>query len=419
MTRRTLSLRSSIVFGVLLAAVSPVAAEEHTVSLAEVRSRAAARSPDVRQAMLRIREAEATRVGAGIIMPVNPRVQFDLRPGLNQGTGGTYGYGTMLDLLFEVSGAGGARVREADMRAAVARAQSALTTLEARLAATEAYVATALARKQLKYARDGLAIAERLTAVARERMAVGAGSEVELSTALAELAERRADVHAAESSEALQQMGLRLLADLSVDGPLQLASPVDMLSAPPEASALAEKARRTRPDLALIDARVALLHAADERLRKEAAPRVGFYGGLDAAPASPTFGFAGLSVELPVAQRNQGPRAVAAAETRTELEVAEMLLRRIDVELLHRRTAHEAARTELAVLADEGIPVAERRLALVEEGWRSGRFDVFKVQAAAENVVRLKALRLDVLQRLWRERLALERLVGGFPDEEA
>ncbi len=368
--------------------------------------------------MLRIREAEATRVGAGIILPVNPRLQFDVRPGLNQGTGGDLGYGAMLDLLFEVTGAGGARVRESEHRTAVAQAQGALTTLEARLAATEAYVSTALARKQLKYAEDARSIAERLVTVAKERMNVGAGSEVELSTALAELAERRSDVHAAESSEALHQMALRLLADLPVDQPMTLASPIDAVSTPPESTVLAEQARQNRPDLKLIDARIALLQASDERLRKEAHPRLGVYGGLDAAPASPTFAYTGLAVELPVAQRNQGPRAVAAAQVRTELEVAELLLRRIDMELRHRRVAHEAARSELAVLVDEGIPVAERRLALVEEGWRSGRFDVFKVQAAADDVVRLKALRLDVLQRLWRERLALERLVGGFPDEE-
>jgi cobalt-zinc-cadmium efflux system outer membrane protein len=369
--------------------------------------------------MLRIREAEASRAGAGIILPVNPRLQFDLRPGLNQGTSGEFGYGTMLDLLFEVTGAGSARIRESELRTALAKAQSLLTTLEAKLATTEAYVATAVARKQLAYSLDALGIAERLALVARERLAVGAGSQVELSTALAELAERRADVHAAESNESLQQMALRLLADLPVQGTLELASTIDAMDAPPAVNAMADQARKMRPDLALIDARIALLRASDERLRKEAHPRLGVYAGLDAAPASPTFAYTGLSVEIPVAQRNQGPRAVAQAEARTELEVAELLLRRIDLELVHRRSAHESARTELAVLVDEGIPIAERRLALVEEGWRSGRFDVFKVTTAAGNVVRLKALRIDVLQRLWRERLALERLVGGFPDAES
>lgn len=405
--------------GALFLAAQPAAAQEHTISLSEARSRAAARSPEVRQAMLRIREAEATRVGAGIILPVNPRLELDGRTGVNQGTVGDHGYGAKLDLLFEVTGAGGARVSESERRTDVAQAQSALTALEARLAATEAYVGTALARKQLKYAEDARAIAERLVTVAKERMNVGAGSEVELSTALAELAERRSDVHAAESSEALQQMALRMLTDLSVDQPMILASSIDAVSPPPESTVLAEQARQNRPDLKLIDARVALLRASDERLRKEAHARMGVYGGLDAAPASPTFAYGGLTIEVPVAQRNQGPRAVAAAQMRTELEVAEILLRRIEMELRHRRIAHESARSELAVLVDEGIPVAERRLALVEEGWRSGRFDVFKVQTAAEDLVRLKALRIDVLQRLWRERLALERLVGGFPDEEA
>ena len=388
------------------------------ISLEDVRARAAQHAPEVRRAIHQVREAEASRVGAGIVLPVNPRLQVEARPGLTDNTFGELGYSAILDALFEVGGAPRARVREAEYRAAVAETQAVLARLDAKLAVTEAYVATKLARDQLAYAHEARAIAERLVNVARERLNAGAGSDVELTTAQAELAERRSEEHTAVAAESLSQMTLKLLAGLPVDGALQLVSAIEDVHDIPPTVVMQERARTERPDLKVVDAELARLQATDTRLRREVFPRLGTYVGVDAAPSSPWFGQVGVSIELPIAQRNQQGRAIVSAQAEAQREIAEILLRRIDLELTHRRTAHEEARVELGELADEGIPVAQRRLELVEAGWRAGRFDVFRVTAAAEDLVRLKTLRIDVLQRLWRERLALERLVGGFTDEE-
>ncbi|MBC7793662.1 MAG: TolC family protein, partial [Clostridia bacterium] len=359
---------------------------------------------------------QAGRIGAGIILPSNPTLQVEARPGLNDGTEGELGYSAILSALFEVGGAPGARVREAEERSVVAQTEAMLSRLDAKVAVTEAYVANQLARDQLDYATEARDIAEHMVSVAHERSNAGAGSDVELTTAGAELAERRAEMHAAAASEALAQMSLRLLADLPVSGTLRLVSAIDDIPPAPASEVMAERARTERPDLALVEARLSRLRATETRLSRELYPKVGAYLGVDAAPSSPWFGQIGVQIELPFVQRNQQARAVLAEQRDSEGEVAAVLLKRIDLELTHRRLAHEEARAELAVLVGEGIPVAQRRLQLVEEGWRSGRFDVFRVTKAAEDLVRLKALRLSVLQRIWRERLALERLVGGFFD---
>jgi outer membrane protein TolC len=59
------------------------------------------------------------------------------------------------------------------------------------------------------------------------------------------------------------------------------------------------------------------------------------------------------------------------------------------------------------------IPEARKALALVEAGWRAGKFDVFRVNAAARDVVRLGQARIDVLGAAWREHVAMQRLAGG------
>src|SRR5687768_683495 len=63
-----------------------------SLSLREAIDRAQVRSPDVIMSGHAVREAMARRVGAGLIMPVNPRVSVDARPGVNMGTAGSLGY---------------------------------------------------------------------------------------------------------------------------------------------------------------------------------------------------------------------------------------------------------------------------------------------------------------------------------------
>jgi outer membrane protein TolC len=59
------------------------------------------------------------------------------------------------------------------------------------------------------------------------------------------------------------------------------------------------------------------------------------------------------------------------------------------------------------------MPAAERAFALIERGWKAGRFDVFRLTAAARDVVRVRAQHLDVLEAAWLARVELDRASGG------
>jgi cobalt-zinc-cadmium efflux system outer membrane protein len=208
-------------------------------------------------------------------------------------------------------------------------------------------------------------------------------------------------------------MDLREALDLPAEHEIVLTTALDdPPPAPPEAP-LVTRATEARPELAEIRARFDLLDATDARLERESDPRVGFYGGVDAAPLSPIFGVVGVAVELPVAQRNQGPRARVARERATEMTRLELERRRIIREVIATRVAYESRRAELRVIGDEALPAAERTFALVETGWQAGRFDVFRVTTAARDLVTIRAQHLDALEAAWLERVALDRAVGG------
>lgn len=383
-----------------------------SLSLPDALARAKADGPEVTRARFAAREADARRVGAGIIMPVNPRLAVDARPLLSGGSG-SLGYGATLDVLFDVGGAPRARVREAARWSAVAQAELAMSRTSARVRALSSYVSSQIAELRVTEADAALVVARRVLDATQRRVNAGAGSELDASSAQLQVAELEAARMAFERDRAVGLMDLRDALDLESDTPLTLTSPVSDLPQVDEVNALLQRALTSHPELKAIQARVALWSATEERLRKELFPKVGFYAGVDSAPLSPTYGVLGLSVELPVAQRNQGLRAQSARareSAEADLALEARLLRRAVLAALG---SYESSRRELERLSTQAVPAAERTLSFAEAGFQAGRFDVFRLLAAARDSLRVRASRIDAIEAAWVARIELERAVGG------
>src|SRR5260370_15763292 len=76
-------------------------AERVALSLEEALARASATAPEVAFAEKAVRLAEARRVGAGVVMPVNPRLSADVRPTWSGASQHETGYGASVDLWFQ------------------------------------------------------------------------------------------------------------------------------------------------------------------------------------------------------------------------------------------------------------------------------------------------------------------------------
>ncbi len=394
----------------------PAAGAMH-LTLSRAIAMARERAPEVRMAQHRVRQAEATRVGAGIVMPARPRVSLDLRQSL---VGGEYrtrelGYAVTVDTLFDIAGAPSARVREADMRTRSATVDAELVRFYAGLDAWRAYLAASIATQRITDLNDARAVADRVLAASRERISAGAAGDIEEMTARLEVAQLQATLESVKRERSISLMQLRDLLDLPAGTALEVSAETAVPQPPPPLEALLRHAEKSRPELAALRSHLQLLEATATRLEREVAPRVGIFGTYDASPHSATFLSFGASVELPVAQRNQGPLAVNMRERESDQARLEIELRRIDREVAATRAAYESRRAELRALAEEAVPAAERNLLLIETGWRSGRFDIFRVTSAARDLVRMKAMRLDALEAAWVERIALERAAGGWP----
>src|SRR6185295_20261375 len=62
------------------------------VSLEQAIAMAESRAPEVVLARHATREASARRIGAGVVLPTNPKISADLRPPITGGTIGDIGY---------------------------------------------------------------------------------------------------------------------------------------------------------------------------------------------------------------------------------------------------------------------------------------------------------------------------------------
>ena len=373
-----------------------------SVSVDQAMDLAAQRSPQVRLADAALREAVASREGAGVVLPANPRLFGEAR--FASGAGG---FAASLEAPFELFGAAGARAREAEGRAAAAQAELDLERYLARYAAFDLYVELRMATIRLTEAQNAIDLAEQVVGASQKLVDHGASSEIDLAAASANLAEFRATFEAQQAREQAALSPLREALGLIAGTRVTLTTPFD---APPACTA---SEGGPHPSIKAIEARLALAEVSLDRLEKEVRPRVSLVGGIDAAPASEKYGFFGIGLELPFAQRNQGPRAVTAAQMNTDRLRVDLTRQRLAREIEARRAACEARKREADLLGTAALPQARKALQLVEGGWRAGKFDIFRVTAAARDVVRLTQGRIDVLEAAWKEHVAIQRLTAG------
>lgn len=392
-------------------------AHAHLLTLDAALDRARSASPDVVLAARRLAEAEASRVGQGV--PVsNPRLFADYRYLAKEQPGTPpdpfHGYNVGLDGQLEVSGANFARLDEARRRVELAQAELDEERTRAAARAWLAYVELQVAERLVASAEAAVALQERVQAASQQRLAVGVAGEPDLTQVAVELASMRVALEDARRQRDAARLALADVLDLPPDDPLSVPDASLSPRPVPDAAAAVARALERRPELKAQRARVALLEATSGRLGREAVPRLGVNVGFDGAPASPVFGFVGLAMELPVAQRNQGPRAVASAQLDTERTRLDLTARRVAREVSLARGQYAARVDALALLTRDALPNAERTQALVEEGWRAGRFDVFRLTTATRDLLRVRRESLETLLSAWRDFVELERVSGGL-----
>jgi len=360
---------------------------------------------------LRAREAEARQAGR------RPNPEFALELENLAGSGGFNGTGAMettasLSQILDPAGKRGKRRRVAEMDRTLAwwDGQTARLDLYAEVKKDFLEVLAAQERTDLNVEFVNLA-EESLTDVSR-RVRAGSVSPVEETRARVEVSMSRLELRAAEAALASARARLAATWGSSVPRFERASGVLRRPGAPPAREAILERLHRN-PDLA---------RWKSERERREAdlalqralgKPDPVVTGGVRRLNESADQAFVlGLTLPLPLSDRNQGGRLAAALrrDETTHRARAAVLAAGTSASVAYNRLT--AAAAEVVELEDRILPDARSALETARDAYSKGLFRLTDVLDTRRTLFELRRRHLDALARYHRSLTDLERLIG-------
>ena len=273
-----------------------------------------------------------------------------------------------------LGGGRGARVRAAQSDEQAATAALALAALELRRDVAIAYAEAIAADRLAGIARERAALGAQTRAAVERRHAAGLESDLQRARVEVETAGMQADARRRAAAALAQRRALAAhWREATVTAALDEAW---FDAAPATAFDVASDVAPTHPRLVVARARVEQARAEIEAARR--AP----FSGLEAtvgtrrsedAPSSDRAWLLGLSMPLPLWDRNEG----GVAEARAALQAAEFDLERAARDLVAEREAalaeRDAATLEVDALRLSGLPSSKSFAHLAAQGYEAGR----------------------------------------------
>lgn len=374
-----------------------------------------ARSPEARALRARVTAERWEVVTAGLLP--NP----ELALGVNiLATGvppdGRYNGSAQLTLPVLASGQRGARREAASAGVAQVEAEVAEALWE-RVNDLHGYALDrAWAESRRRLWETGVTELASVEAIARSRGGAGLGTTYDT----ARIATARANLQAELDATALERdrAEASLLAALG-EGDVQSA-PVTVegvrpVALPESLEAVEALALRTRPDVARARIEVRRQGAESERARADGRPVPSFWlGGYVTAAEGSVSVLGGVSVPLPVFDRNQGRVGRALAERDAARLRLESLEARARAEVRGAWRVRASAREALARFEQSGVAATTELLEQARRAWQAGAFSIAELLDAyrAELDARAQALRLG--RAVADADAALAKAVGTF-----
>lgn len=381
------------------------------LSLSEAFERAEAFHPELVQAQ---REVEALQ---GPVLQARLRPNPELAYALEDQQTANRSQSLQLNWRLETGGKREARMAATEQAVRVAQSALQQQRTAVRTLVLSAYADALLAQERVALAQDNLGLARRVSEAVAKRVAAGKVSPVEASKA--RVAEAGAQL---EQVQALseQRSSLRRLVSLWGQGPvlpegLQLSDASLALPTLPDWAALA-------PRLALAPSREV---ARQELLRRQAAveverrrqvPDVTVSLGLKRVnELQRNQLLLGLSVPLPVSDRNQGGLLEALKREEQAREALSAQEQRLATEawLAHERLATSLA--EWRLLQQAVMPGARQAYEAATVGFEFGKFSFLEVLDAQRTHLAAKAQSLRAVAEVHRAAAELEGLLGPLP----
>ena len=418
-----------VVLGWLALAPAAVWAQPPAGSLVltveEVVVRALAENPDLRAARTEV-DAALGRLRQAALRP-NPMLELGGQKALSPDNNLMIGLTVPLDRGGRKEGRVAVAERELEMKRAQVKDRERRVAGDARMKAGE-YLA---ARRNLGVTDELLQVNHDALGLVQNRVRQGAAPALEENLMLVEVNRLDASRQVQASRVEIAALQLKALAAIGPDVPLTIRGD---LAATAPALDVAEALRRALAARADLDAARADVRMGAAKIQKEqaegrwdASVNVGYQrqdfgfmlnGLTDSGQTRPIqdvfhyFG-AGVSIMLPVRNRNQGNIAAAEADARgaeRRLEFAELIVRQ---EVSAAFAQYEGARRSLDIYERGVRNVARRNLDVVRQTYGLGRTSLLDVVAEQRRYVDIENGYTDVLKQVYDAVVEIQRSVGA------
>ncbi len=360
---------------------------------------------DLEAAMLKLQHAG---------LPPNPEIGVEWNNlGNDLPNGDTRETTVSLRQALEIGGKPSARRNKGQAEILRLQREQAMTWLDIAVEVRTAFVEVLNARERLELQRDAGKIASDLVAMTHEQVVAGKIAGTEETRAQARKAEATAEAQKLKRllTEAELNFATVLLADpggatVTAAGSLPHEVPV-----PDQQALLAEM--KDSPLLALrrSETQLAKTGLSLEQANAWSDPTLSL--SVRDVPSEEARAFAiGVSIPLPLFQRNQPSLAEAGATAHKARANESAASRRLQTELIKAHSALVAADQEARMLRADGLSKAAEAAEAVQEGFRAGKFRYSDVLEATQSLVTMKGRYLDALLELNRAAITLDRLLG-------
>ncbi len=386
-------------------------AQAREITAEEAVRRALEEHLDIRAAQAEVEVARG-QLAAARTLSYNPEVTAAIGSASNPDTSLT-SYEVELSQRLELGGKRGARTTAARRRVDAAEARLARTRELVAARAVRAFALASLGRARVASTEEAEQVASELKRAATDRLALGAGTQLELNVAAAGVGrDRRARLEAERAyASALLELGAAV--------GLPAVQSVTPVGGPPAVTPI----EKSEEDL------VQLAVARRHDLRAATAERAAAGADLRFARAlswpDPAFGVSAgrddfeavrftISLPLPLWNRGQGERSTARAAL-LRAELAESTVRRqVELEVRDAYQAYQRAREAESGFDRETVTNLSENITLAGESFQAGKIGLLVFSAVRRDLVEARLAYLDTLVDLAERRYALELAVGGI-----
>ncbi len=317
-----------------------------------------------------------------------------------------------LSQLIELGGKRGKRRAAATLDAELAGWDYENTRLDVFTGTTQGFVQILAAQKRLALATELTRLAESFYRTVSERAEAGKVSPVEQTRAQvvlssAHIEEERARKALTASRKALvAQWGSETPAFTRVTGSLEKIRPV-----PPEEK-LGELIVQS-PEIARWETEEQQRQARLSLERANAIPDLTvFAGGRNLQETNDNAFVAGISIPLPIFDRNQGGIAAARSTLSKARHERRAVRSRTHAALSARYQSLSAAYIEAKTLREQILPAAEQAFEAADLGYKEGKFGFLEVLDAQRTLFEVRGQYIDALAAYHQAYAEVERLVG-------